>query len=104
MRTVTIFGGSGFVGRHIVRHFAQNGDLIRVAVRHPIAANFLKPLGGVGQITPIQASLLSLEEISRAIQGADVVINLVGILYESGSQTFESLHVERGTSYCQTGL
>jgi len=94
MRTVTIFGGSGFVGRYIVQKFAENGDLIRVAVRNPIAANFLKPLGGVGQITPIQASLLNPDEIMQAIQGADVVINLVGILYEKGSQTFEAVHVE----------
>ena len=94
MRTITIFGGSGFVGRYIVQKFAAKGDLIRVAVRNPIAAQFLKPLGEVGQITPVQASLLSLEEIHRAIDGADVVINLVGILYEKGSQTFEVLHVE----------
>lgn len=94
MQTVTIFGGSGFVGRYIVQKFAEKGDLIRVAVRNPIGANFLKPLGGVGQITPIQASLLNLDDISRAIQQADVVINLVGILYEKGRQTFEALHVE----------
>lgn len=94
MRTITIFGGSGFVGRYLVQKFAEEGDLIRVAVRNPIAANFLKPLGEVGQITPIQASLLNEDEISRAIQGADVVINLVGILYEKGSQTFEAIHVE----------
>ena len=94
MRTITIFGGSGFVGRYMVQKFADKGDLIRVAVRNPRAANFLKPLGEVGQITLVQASLLSSEEITRAIQGADVVINLVGILYEKGSQTFESIHVE----------
>ncbi|OJW50613.1 MAG: complex I NDUFA9 subunit family protein [Alphaproteobacteria bacterium 41-28] len=94
MRTVTIFGGSGFVGRYMVQKFADKGDLIRVAVRNPIAANFLKPLGEVGQITPVQASILSSDDIARAIHGADVVINLVGILYEKGSQTFESVHVE----------
>ena len=94
MRTITIFGGSGFVGRYIVQKFAEKGDLIRVAVRNPLSANFLKPLGEVGQITPVQASLLNKDDIFRAIQGADVVINLVGILYEKGSQTFEALHVE----------
>lgn len=94
MRTVTIFGGSGFIGRYLVQKFADKGDLIRVVIRNPIAANFLKPLGEVGQITPVQASILSSESIERAIQGADVVINLVGILYEKGTQTFEALHVE----------
>ena len=94
MRRITIFGGSGFVGRYVVQRFAEEGDLIRVAVRNPIASQFLKPLGEIGQITPIQASLLDREEISQAILGADVVINLVGILYEKGSQTFEALHVE----------
>jgi uncharacterized protein YbjT (DUF2867 family) len=94
MRTVTIFGGSGFVGRYVVQKFADKGDLIRVAVRNPIAANFLKPLGEVGQITPVEASILSSDDIARAILGADVVINLVGILYEKGSQAFESIHVE----------
>lgn len=94
MRTITIFGGSGFVGRYLVQKFADKGDLIRVAVRNPIAAQFLKPLGDVGQITPVQASILSSKDIIKAIQGADVVVNLVGILFEKGQQTFEAIHVE----------
>lgn len=94
MHTVTIFGGSGFVGRYIVQNFADKGYLIRVAVRNPLAANYLKPLGEVGQITPVQASVLSSKEVERAILGAEIVINLVGILYEKGSQTFEKIHVE----------
>lgn len=94
MRTVTIFGGSGFVGRYIVQKFAARGDFIRVAVRNPVSAQFLKPLGDVGQITPVQASLQSSEDISAAVQGADIVINLVGILYEREAQTFEALHVD----------
>ncbi len=94
MRTITIFGGSGFVGRYIVQKFAERGDAIRVAVRNPIAANSLKPLGEVGQITPVQASLLSEKQIQKAVMGADIVINLVGILFEKGNQTFESIHVE----------
>lgn len=94
MKTITIFGGSGFVGRYLVQKFAERGDLIRVAVRNPIAAQFLKPLGEIGQITLVQASLLNSEMIEKAIRGADVVINLVGILYEKGSQTFEAIHVE----------
>lgn len=94
MRTVTLFGGSGFVGRYIVQKFAAKGYGIRVAVRTPLVANYLKPLGEVGQITPIQASVLSPKEVERAIFGADIVVNLVGILYEKGSQTFEKIHVE----------
>jgi len=94
VRAITIFGGSGFVGRYLVQKFAQNGDLIRVAVRNPVAARFLQPLGEVGQISPLQASVLSSDEVSRAMEGSDVVINLVGILYEKGRQTFEALHVE----------
>lgn len=93
-RTVTIFGGSGFVGRYLVQKLAQNGDLIRIAVRNPVAARFLQPLGEVGQITLLQTSILSPDEVSRAIEGSDVVINLVGILYEKRRQTFEALHVE----------
>lgn len=94
MRTVTIFGGSGFVGRYIVQKFANKGYLIRVAVRNPLAAHYLTPLGEVGQIIPVQASILSSKEVERAILGADTVINLVGILYEKSSQTFEKIHVE----------
>lgn len=102
MRTVTIFGGSGFVGRYIVQKFAKKGDLIRVAVRNPVAAQFLKPLGEVGQITPVQVSLSSSESLSSVMQGSDIVINLVGILYEKGSQTFEALHVEGARNIAET--
>src|SRR3990167_11266519 len=102
MQTVTLFGGSGFVGRYIVQKFADKGFRIRVAVRNPIAANFLKPLGEVGQITPIQASILSTSDVEKAIKGADMVINLVGILYEKGSQTFEALHVEGARRVAET--
>lgn len=102
MGTVTIFGGSGFVGRYIVQKFAKKGDLIRVAVRNPVAAQFLKPLGEVGQITPVQVSLSSSESLSSVMQGSDMVINLVGILYEKGSQTFEALHVEGARNIAET--
>jgi len=94
MRTVTIFGGSGFVGRYLVQKFAERGDLIRVAVRNPLAAQFLKPLGEIGQITLVQSSLSNPNQVEKSIRGADLVINLVGILFEKGSQTFEAIHVE----------
>lgn len=101
MRTVTIFGGSGFVGRSIVQKLAAQGDIIRVAVRNPVAAQFLKPLGEVGQITPVHVDLSSKESLEKTIQGSDVVINLVGILFEKGSQTFEKIHVEGAKNIAQ---
>ena len=93
-KLVTIFGGSGFVGRHLVRRLAKSGARIRVAVRRPNEAHFLKPLGAVGQIMPIQANVRNAASVARAVEGADIVINLVGILVESGRQTFRALQAE----------
>ena len=89
---VTIFGGSGFIGTYIVRALAKRGYRVRVAVRRPDLAGHLQPLGGVGQIHAVQANLRFEESVARAIKGADVVINLVGILASGGSQTFSSVH------------
>lgn len=97
-RQVTIFGGSGFIGRYVVERLADKGWTIRVAVRHPRGANFLKPLGDVGQIVPIRAPLQDEEAVRIACEGSDAVINLVGILYEAGNQTFgdvQALGAER---------
>lgn len=91
---VTIFGGSGFVGRYIVRALAQKGYRIRVAVRRPETAGFLQPLGGVGQINPIQANVRNAASVSRAVQGSSAIINLVGLLYSRGKQSFDAVHVE----------
>ena len=91
---VTIFGGSGFVGRHIVRALAKTGVRIRVAVRRPNEALFLKTAGRAGQIEIVQANIRDQKSCKAAIQGADVVINAVGILFESGSQGFMSLQAE----------
>ena len=88
---VTVFGGSGFVGRHVVRALAQRGYRIRVAVRRPDLANFLQPLGNVGQISFTQANLRYRDSIDRAVDGADCVVNCVGILFESGRNTFDSV-------------
>ena len=90
-RMVTVFGGSGFVGRHVVAHLARDGWQVRVAVRRPDTALFLKPAGVVGQITPVAANIRDQESIDRAVAGADAVINLVAILHESGRQTFAAL-------------
>ena len=91
---VTIFGGSGFLGRHVVRALAKRGYRIRVAVRRPDLALFLQPLGKVGQIIAVQANLRYPDSIRRAVERSDIVINLVGILQERGSQGFEGLQTE----------
>jgi uncharacterized protein YbjT (DUF2867 family) len=88
---VTIFGGSGFVGRHIVRALARRGYRIRVATRRPDLAFHLQPLGNVGQIMPVQANLRYRDSVDAAVAGADHVINCVGILSESGRNTFDAV-------------
>lgn len=89
---VTIFGGSGFIGRYVVKRLADRGWIVRVAVRRPSRANFLKPLGDVGQITPIRAKLQEPAAVRAAIDGAGAVINLTGILFETGDQKFDAVH------------
>lgn len=91
-KLVTIFGGSGFLGRHITRALARQGHRIRVAVRRPDLAGHVQPLGTPGQIMPVQANLRYPESVEAACDGADVVINLVGVLYSSGGQSFSALH------------
>jgi NADH dehydrogenase len=91
-KLVTIFGASGFIGRHLVRALAKRGYRIRAAVRRPDLAGHLQPLGNVGQIMPMQANLRYRWSVDRAVEGADHVVNLVGILNKSGRQTFSALH------------
>lgn len=93
-KLVTVFGGSGFIGRHLVNRLARDGYRVRVAVRDPEAAHFLKPLGQVGQIGLMRASVLDETDIARAIDGADWVVNLVGILVERGPATFDAIHAQ----------
>ncbi len=88
-RLVTIFGGSGFVGRHVVRALAKRGWRIRVATRRPDLAGHLQPIGKVGQINAVQANLRFPDSIAAALRGSDAVVNLVGILQESGAQKFD---------------
>lgn len=90
-KLVTVFGGSGFLGRHIVRLLAKKGFRIRVACRRPDLAGHLQPLGNVGQITAIQANLRYRDSVDRAVVGADYVVNCVGILFESGRNTFDAV-------------
>jgi len=88
---VTVYGGSGFLGRHVVRALAKRGYRIRVAVRRPELAGHLQPLGRVGQIHAVQANLRYAASVEAAARDADVLINLVGILYERGRQSFDSV-------------
>jgi NADH dehydrogenase len=89
---VTVFGGSGFVGRHTVRALARDGWRVRAAVRRPDLAGHLQPMGLVGQIHAVQANLRFPDSVARAAEGAEAVVNLVGILAKSGPQTFEAVH------------
>lgn len=85
---VTIFGGSGFIGRQVAQHMARAGWRVRVAVRRPNEANFVRPYGVVGQVEPIQANVRDEGSTRAAIVGAAAVINCVGIMAEAGRQTF----------------
>jgi uncharacterized protein YbjT (DUF2867 family) len=88
---VAVFGGSGFLGRHVVRALAKRGYRVRVAVRRPELAGHLQPMGRVGQIHAVQANLRYPESVKAATRDADVVINLVGILFERGRQRFDAV-------------
>lgn len=91
---VTVFGGSGFVGRYVVQALARKGWRIRVAVRHPDQALFLLSLGAVGQIQTVQANITHPRSVAAALRRADAAINLVGILYQRGSQKFHKIQTE----------
>ncbi|MGB5949136.1 MAG: complex I NDUFA9 subunit family protein [Parvibaculum sp.] len=89
---ITVFGGSGFIGRHVVEALARRGYRIRVAVRRPNEALFLKTAGDVGQVEPLQANIRDTGSVRAALEGAHAVVNLVGILSEAGRQGFEAIH------------
>ncbi len=91
---VTVFGGSGFIGRYVVERLADQGAVVTVAVRDPEKAKFLRPLGQVGQVTPIAVNVRDAAAVARAVDGADAVVNLVGILFKRGRQNFAAVHVD----------
>src|SRR5579863_6359267 len=91
---VTVFGGSGFLGRHVVRSLANRGYRIRVAVRRPELTGHLQPLGRVGQIQAVQANVRVAPSVEAAARDADALINLVGILFERGRQRFDAVQAE----------
>ncbi|HWL31034.1 MAG TPA: complex I NDUFA9 subunit family protein [Xanthobacteraceae bacterium] len=88
---ITIFGGSGFLGRHLVRALARRHYRIRIACRRPDLAGHLQPLGRVGQIHAVQANVRNAASVEAATRGASIVINLVGILFERGRQRFNAV-------------
>jgi NADH dehydrogenase len=89
---VTVYGGSGFLGRHVIRALAKRHYRIRVAVRRPELAGYLQPLGRVGQIHAVQTNLRHAPSVEAAARDAQVLINLVGILFERGRQRFDAVH------------
>ncbi|MFP4386565.1 MAG: complex I NDUFA9 subunit family protein [Alphaproteobacteria bacterium] len=94
-KTATVFGGTGFLGRHIVRKLARLGVRIRVVTRVPERAYFLKPFGDVGQIVPVRCDYTDLLSVAAVIRGSDFVINCVGILYEKRKKSvFQRAHVD----------
>ncbi len=97
-KIVTVFGASGFLGRHVVARLATAGYIVRAAVNSPEKAKFLKVMGQVGQVTPIAAPLQSEVAVRAAVKGSDAVINLVGIMFPRGLQNFQAVHVD-GAKY-----
>lgn len=93
-KLVTIYGGSGFVGRYIARRMAKEGWRVRVAVRRPNEALFVKPYGVVGQVEPVLCNIRNDASVASVLQGADAVVNCVGILARSGKNTFDAVQAE----------
>jgi NADH dehydrogenase len=98
---VTVFGGTGFVGRQVVRSLAKQGWRIRVAARNVGRGYRLRMLGDVGQIEVVQANIRDADSVGRALDGAEACVNLVGVLYESGRQGFATLHAEAAGAIAQ---
>ncbi|MFC4624359.1 complex I NDUFA9 subunit family protein [Daeguia caeni] len=93
-KLVTVFGGTGFVGRAVVAALAKRGYRVRVAVRKPEIAYYMGPLGNVGQLQMVQANIRNRKSVDHVLQGSDHVVNLVGVLSESGKQRFNAVHVQ----------
>src|SRR6186713_627948 len=99
---VTVFGGSGFLRRNVVRALAKRDYRIRVAVRRPELAGHLQPLGRVGQIHAVQANLRYPASVEAAMRDSHVAINLVGTLIENGAQTFDAVQTKGAETIART--
>jgi uncharacterized protein YbjT (DUF2867 family) len=100
---VTVFGGSGFVGTQAVRYLAKAGWRVRVAVRNPNLAYRMRLLGDVGQIDVVQANVRNTPSLERALEGAKAALNLVAVLYETGRQGFQAVHVMGARNIAEAG-
>lgn len=100
-KLAVVFGGSGFLGRNVVRELARRGWRVRVAVRRPHLAQFLRPMGAVGQIQLKQCNVRHKGSVAEALRGADAVVNLVGLLYQSGKQRFDSVQAAGAANIAQ---
>lgn len=94
LQTVAVFGATGFIGRHLIQHLTRRGLLVRAVTRVPNKATFLKPVGGIGQVTPWAADPTDDVSVRRALNGVDMVVNLIGVLYERGQNSFQAVHVD----------
>src|ERR1700761_3096924 len=92
--TAVVFGGGGFIGRHLVRRLGKAGMVVRVPSRRPTRLSFLRTAGVVGQIVPELVGPLDNEELAATIQGADIVINLIGILAEGKGSSFDDIQAK----------
>ena len=101
-KLVTIYGGSGFVGRYIARRMAKAGWRVRVAVRRPNEAIFVKPYGVVGQVEPVLCNIRDDASVAEVMQGADAVVNCVGILAESGKNGFDAVQADGAERVART--
>ena len=95
-KEIAIFGGGGFIGKHLMRELTKVGYRVKVATRNPYLKGYLKPLGNPGQIELFKTNIFELEDIKKILRNCDYVINLVGILHQNSKQRFEQLH-ERTT-------
>jgi uncharacterized protein YbjT (DUF2867 family) len=94
MTQVTIFGGTGFIGRYVVDKLADLGVTIKVATRHPQSVYFLRTAGSVGQVVPVVCDIHNDASVAHAVAGSDWIINLVGVLTEKGKNNFDNVHAE----------
>jgi len=101
-RIITVFGASGFIGRHLVRRLAKDGWTVRAACRDTEKASFLRTMGDVGQVTPWGCDIGDVRSVQVALDGAKAAVNLVGILYESGSATFQKIHADCAKQIAET--
>ena len=91
-RQIAVFGGGGFLGRHLIRELTKENYRIKVATQNPYLKGYLKPLGNPGQIELIKTNIFNVEDVKKVLKNSDYVINLLGILYETRKQKLQQIH------------